>query len=406
METTDIVIIGGGVLGGAVAFYLAKLNPGRIVLLERHAVAQGNSSLAAGLLTRGRFKPALIPLVLQTYRAIEEIETNTGESLGMRQTGCLYAAVSPGHQKELRDLADISKQAGLRVEWLDRADAAELLPWLKLPRDSNLIFMPDDGYIDGYTIASKYLQVARKSGVEVREQTTVLGIHREAQRVTGVKTNKGDIEAGLVIDAAGVWAQMLANEIGVSLPMAPVRSHYWLTENHQAFSPRQPFVILPDARAYARPENNRLLFGLRETQSVAVNPRELPESMNGYAFKQDPQGWDSLLEGIPEFSKFLPMIEELEISSYIKGFSNYTPDGNFALGVFPGVEGFLAASGCSGAGIAMSGGIGRFIAELATGRSPFVDGSPHRLDRFGAIDPLSSEFLQRCAAARSGKVTG
>ena len=406
METTDIVIIGGGVLGGAVAFYLAKQNPGRIVLLERHAVAQGNSSLAAGLLTRGRFKPALIPMVLETYRAIEELETNTGENLGMHQTGCLYAAVSPAHQKELHDLADISKQAGLRVEWLDRAAAAELLPWLKLPRDSSLIFMPDDGYIDGYTIASKYLQAARKAGVEVLEQTTVLGIQRAGERVTGLKTNQADIAAGLVIDAAGVWAQMLANEIGISLPMAPVRSHYWLTEAHPAFSARQPFVILPDARAYARPENKRLLFGLRETQSVVVNPRELPESMNAYTFKQDPQGWDALLEGIPEFSKFLPLIEGVEISSYVKGFSNYSPDGNFALGAFPGVEGFLAATGCSGAGIAMSGGIGRFIAELATGRAPFVDGSPHRLDRFGAIDPLSAEFLQRCAAARSGKITG
>ena len=406
MEMADVVIIGGGVLGGAVAFYLAKQGAGRVIVLERHSVAQGNSSLAAGLLTRGRFKSHLIPMVLETYQAIDEIEANSGESLGMHQTGCLYAAVSPVHQNGIHELAAVSKQAGLKVEWLDCADAKQLVPWLSLPRDSSIIFMPDDGYIDGYTLASGYLKSARKAGVEIREQTTVLSICRDGNRVTGVKTTKGDISAALVIDAAGVWAEMLACEIGIGLPMAPVRSHYWLTANHLIFSHEQPFVILPDARAYARAETNRLLFGFREAHSVAVDPRELPERINGYVFKQDSNGWESLLEGIPEFGKYLPLIEEIEISSYIKGFSNYTPDGNFVLGAFPSVEGFLAATGCAGAGIAMSGGIGRFIADLVTGRTPFVDAAPHRIDRFGKIDPLSRGFLQQCAEARSGKITG
>ncbi|MGZ9166488.1 MAG: FAD-dependent oxidoreductase, partial [Anaerolineales bacterium] len=62
MKSTDIIVIGGGVLGGAVAFYLAKQNAGRVIVLERDEIAQGNSSLAAGLLTRGRFKPHLIPM--------------------------------------------------------------------------------------------------------------------------------------------------------------------------------------------------------------------------------------------------------------------------------------------------------------------------------------------------------
>jgi 4-methylaminobutanoate oxidase (formaldehyde-forming) len=406
MEAADVVIIGGGVLGGAVAFYLAKQDMGRVIVLERHSVAQGNSSLAAGLLTRGRFKSHLIPMVLETYKTIDEIEEMTGETLGMHQTGCLYAAVSPTHQKEIHELATVSAQAGLKVEWLDSIDATQLIPWLKLPRDASIIFMPDDGYIDGYTLTSGYLKSARKAGVEIREQTPVISICKEGRRVTGVKTADGEISTPLVIDAAGVWAGMLAREIGVGLPMAPVRSHYWLTANHPVFSPRQPFVILPDARAYARPESNRLLFGFREAQSVAVNPRELPEKMNGYVFKQDPNGWESLLEGIPELGKFLPLIEEIEIMNYVKGFSNYTPDGNFVLGAFPSVDGFLAVTGCSGAGIAMSGGIGRFVADLVAGRAPFVDSVPHRIDRFGDNDPLDPDFIQRCADARAGKITG
>jgi len=108
VDPGNVVVIGGGVLGGAVAFYLAKQNAGRVIVLERHSVAQGNSSLAAGLLTRGRFKSHLIPMVLETYQAIQEIEAMTKKSLGAHRTGCLYAAVSLAHQKEIRELVTVS----------------------------------------------------------------------------------------------------------------------------------------------------------------------------------------------------------------------------------------------------------------------------------------------------------
>jgi 4-methylaminobutanoate oxidase (formaldehyde-forming) len=406
MESADIVVIGGGVLGGAVAFYLAKQHAGRVIVLERDSVAQGNSSLAAGLLTRGRLKSHLIPMVLETYKAIDEIEAIIGESLNMHQTGCLYAAVSADHQAGIHELAETSSLAGVKVEQLDHVDAAHLIPWLKLPGNASVIFTPEDGYIDGYTLASGYIKAARTFGVEIREQTLVISMLQNGNRITGVKTAHDEISASLVIDAAGVWAGMLAREIGIGLPMAPVRSHYWITERHSLFSPNQPFVILPDARAYACPESNRLLFGFRELQSASVDPRQLPKNMTGYTFDQDPNGWDSLLEGIPNFATFFPLAEEIKISNYIKGLSNYTPDGNFVLGKFPSLDGFVAATGCAGAGIAMSGGIGRFISELATGHIPFVDSAPHQIDRFGEIDSLDPNFIQRCADARSGKITG
>jgi 4-methylaminobutanoate oxidase (formaldehyde-forming) len=199
---------------------------------------------------------------------------------------------------------------------------------------------------------------------------------------------------------------MLAREIGVGLPMAPIRSHYWMTEPRDLFSPDQPFVILPDARAYARPEINRLLFGIREKQSASIHPASLPDTMNGLTFRQDPRGWETLMEGAPKLSLFLPQIEEIKITSYIRGLSNYTPDGNFVLGAFPSLDGFMAATGCAGAGLAMSGGIGRLVSELITGQAPFVDPTPHRVERFGMINPTDSDFIQRCADARAGKVTG
>jgi 4-methylaminobutanoate oxidase (formaldehyde-forming) len=406
MKSYDVVIIGGGVLGGAIAFYLAKRGVENILLLERNSIAQGNSSLAAGLLTRGRFKPALIPMVLETYQAIREVEAVIHRSLHVHRTGCLYAAISPEHQKNLRELAAISTESGLKVEWLDTTTASHLLPWMRLPRDTSVVFMPEDGYVDGYTLTRGYITAAHTLGVHVRENTEVTEIIRRGEQIIGVKTASENIRANVVIDAAGVWAGLLAHEIGIGLPMAPIRSHYWITEPHPQFSPEQPFVILPDARAYARPESNRLLFGFRERESASVHPFDLPNSMNGFTFKKDSQGWETLMEGEPDMSLYFPLIEQIQISSYVRGLSNYTPDGNFVLGEYPGLSGFIAATGCAGAGIAMSGGIARLISDLVTGQPPYVDPTPHQIQRFGAVDPMSYEFIQSCADARAGKVTG
>jgi len=345
-------------------------------------------------------------MVLETYQAIHEVETITHRSLNVRRTGCLYAAISPEHQKNLRELAAISTDGGLKVEWLDTTIASHLLPWMRLPRDTSVVFMPEDGYVDGYALASGYIKAAQTLGVQVRENTEVTEIIRRGEQIIGVKTANEQIHSRVVVDAAGVWAGLLAHEIGIGLPMAPIRSHYWITEPHPQFLPEQPFVILPDARAYARPEANRLLFGFRERESASVHPFDLPDSMNGFTFKQDSNGWETLMEGAPDMSLYFPLIEQIQISNYVRGLSNYTPDGNFVLGEYPGVSGFIAATGCAGAGIAMSGGIARLVSDLILGQPPYVDPAPHQIQRFGVVDPDHDAFIHLCASARAGKVTG
>lgn len=90
-----------------------------------------------------RFKPDLISMVLETYQAIREVEAVTRRLLHVYCIGCLYAAVSPEHQKNLRELAAISTEGGLKVEWLDTKAASHLLPWMRLPRDTSVVFMPE-----------------------------------------------------------------------------------------------------------------------------------------------------------------------------------------------------------------------------------------------------------------------
>jgi len=404
-ETADLIIVGGGVWGLSIAYHYARLEMGRVLLLERNALASAATSRAAALLTQARAKTALMPLIAQTYADITDLEVALGESLDGRRVGSLHVTASASRQRELRELMAIAGQAGLSVEALTADEAARRAPWLNPEAIMSAAFMPEDAFIDPYRLAMAYARAARMYGATLRQGVTVQDLRRQGERVTGIVTDQGVVCAGCVVDAAGAWANRLASPLGVGLPMTPVRSQYWITAPDPLFPRDHPMVILPDASAYSRPELGGLLFGLRERQSVSVDPRELPDDLEGFALGEE-GGWSSLVEGAPALRRFLPALDRLEIACHITGLSTYVPDGLLALGPAPGIQGFLTAAGCSGAGIATAGGIGRGIAALAAGHPSPFDLTPFQIDRFGVIDPFSQEFRQRCEQARSSKVSG
>lgn len=404
-ETADLVIVGGGVWGLSIAYHYARLNIGRVLLLERNALASAATSRAAALLTQARAKTALMPLIAQTYVDIADLEMTLGESLDARRVGSLHIAASASRQRELQELLAIAGQAGLPVETLTADEAVRRAPWLNPEAIMSAVLMPEDAFIDPYRLAMAYACAARTYGATLCPGVAVQNLRRQGDRVTGIVTDQGVVDAGSVVDAAGAWANRLALPLGVGLPMTPVRSQYWITAPDLLFPRDHPMVILPDANAYSRPELGGLLFGLRERQSISVDPRDLPDDLEGFALGEE-GGWSSLVEGAPALRRFLPALDQLDIAHHIAGLSTYVPDGLLALGPAPGIQGFLTAAGCSGAGIATAGGVGRGVAALAAGQSSPFDLTPFRPDRFGEVDPLSPAFRQRCEQARSSKVSG
>ena len=184
----------------------------------------------------------------------------------------------------------------------------------------------------------------------IREGVGVTGIRSRADRVVGVETSEGFVAGQVVIDAAGAWAGVLAWQLSIGLPMAPVRSQYWITAPHPLFAGRHPIVLLPDARAYARPEIGSLLFGLREAKSVHVDPWGLPEDISGLRLSNESEGWDSLMEGIPALARYFPAIEQIGIAHHIAGLSTYTPDGNVRPGRGAWAGGVAGCHGLFGRG--------------------------------------------------------
>ena len=411
MTTTterDILIVGGGIFGAAIAFALGQRGLGeRVLLLERRQLAHAATSCAAALVTLVRDKEHFIPLVQETYRAIETLRTDFAEDVGLRQVGALHVANGAAGET-LRELAERCAEHGITSETLTPTDAVDRAPWLDDSAFDTAVFFPQEAYVEPYQLCTAYARAAFRMGVKQRLDADVRHIRVDAQRITGVELADGAfLPARIVINAAGAWGGLLCAELGLPLPMAPVRSQYWITQTDALFPRNSPIVLLPEIRAYARPEVGALLFGVRENNTAVADPRQLPTDLAGFVFDpDDADGWNNLAEGAEHLRRFFPDIDRLGIAHYITGPSNYTPDGNLVLGGINGIDGLFVATGCNGAGIAVSGGIGRLIAELVVGQATFVDPAPHRPQRRGNFDPFAPEFLRLCADARSRKTSG
>ena len=406
MGKTDLVIIGGGIFGCAIAYYYTKNNPEKqVVLLERNELNNAATSRAAALMTMVRSKRSYIPLTIETFKVAKEMEEELGETLDFKVVGMMHVAASEAKVRDLEVLMDIAREYDQEAYYINKEEAKEKAPWLDVEEALKIGFVPNEAYCDPYMLGTFFARCARNRGAKIRQGVEVVGIIHEAGTVKGVKTTEGDILAETVVDAAGVWAPLLAGMVGAGLPMAPVRSQYWITERSDLFPTNSPMVLLPDAQAYARPEGGGLLFGIREGKSLVASPKDVPKDITDFVFSAD-EGMDDLFENGERLARFFPAFYDMGIKYYVAGFSGYTPDSQLVLGAVPGIKGFLVASGCCGAGISVAGGVGLGIAEMAAGRPNPLDFSEFEISRFGRIDPFGEEWLNRCAAARSNKVSG
>lgn len=406
MQRPDLIVVGGGVYGCAVAWQAARRGA-RVTLLERGAIGAQSTSRAAALLTRACTKPGHSALVTETLRAIERLGEELGAPLDMHQVGSLHLAASEPTEVALEKLRWEAAYLGEPFEFLDASELETRVPWLDVSQITQAAYMRRDAYLDPYLLATAFAKGAQAHGADLRLGTGVTALRRSGERVTGVETGDGPLDADHVALCAGPWSALLAAEAGWHLPMAPVRSHYWITETDPSLFPAdQPFVVLPDAHAYARTEVGGLLFGLRDRASLSRDPRDLPEDLSDLTFTEDPEGWEVLSEQGPAFARFFPGLESAGLAHYVAGPSTYTPDGHHIIGELPGAPGALVASGCCGAGIASSGGVGLALAELALEGATSVDLSRFGPDRFGQIDAFDPTWQRRCAASRSAKTSG
>lgn len=407
IDTVDAIVIGAGTIGSSTAWHLAKRGLKKVVLIDRNTIGSGNTSKAASLMTLVRTKEELIPLIQETYRNIEEIESITGEKTCKNTVGTLHIASSEESVTNLENIVAIANKHQIKNKEISLEEVRLKVPWLDTSTIKKTSFMEDDAYLDAYMLANIFAKAAKLEGATIMQNTEVVELLSENNEIIGVLTSKGIIKSPVVIDAAGAWSNLLSLQLNIPIPMAPVRSIYWITENKGTLFPKNhPMVVMPDAMAYSRPENGSLLFGLREENSPHFHPNELNPKPNADFLGPKDDAWDILEYYGKEFINYFPKFEETGMKNCITGISTYTPDGYYTVGPFPNFKGFYAATGCAGCGVAGSGGIGRLVAEMVMEIPLFAEAAVFSIDRFTDFDPLSEQFRQLCSDSRSKKKDG
>src|SRR6187397_725034 len=204
------VVIGGGVGGCAVAYWLARLGWDDVVLCERAELTSGSTFHSAGLVGQLRSSLSLTRMMMESVELYRTLEDEVGLETGWREVGSLRLASSEERMEEIRRQAGWAKTFGLPLELISPAEAQALFPPMSTEGVLGAAFLPTDGYIDPSQLTFALAEGARRRGAEIATGTRVTGVAVQRGRVTGVETDRGTIETEIVVNAGG----MFAGEIG------------------------------------------------------------------------------------------------------------------------------------------------------------------------------------------------
>lgn len=352
-SASSIIIVGGGVIGASIAYYLAKLGQS-VTLLERGRLGTEASAAAAGMLGAQSEMEDTGPLfrLARQSRAMfpqlsEELKSLTGIDIGLVREGLLNVALSDVQEEELRAREQLQRAAGERAEWLSAAAATALEPALS-SATRGALYLPEDGQVEAPQLAAAFAQAARALGAKLQEFAQVQGLLTKRDRVIGVMTSEGPLHSDCVVVAAGTWSGQLLAGIGIDLPVYPVKGECFsvLTEKHELhktlFTPG--CYIVPKA-------GGRLLVGA----TVVPNSYDRKVSLAGVA---------DLME---RAKQLMPAIGAAEWEKAWSGLRPQTADGLPYIGKVPAYEGLFTACGHYRNGILLSPITGMVMAQLLSG---------------------------------------
>lgn len=369
METADVVIVGGGVVGCSIAFHLAERQAGRVIVVERGQVGAGTSARGSGGV-RLQFSTAVnIQLSLQAVPFFEQFAERFGVDPEYQQRGYLFLA----HDEELlgvfRCNVALQHEHGVPSRVVSPDEIRAIVPYVNVEDVLGGTYCAKDGRANPRKVLHVFLDEARARGVEVREWTTVTGLRRSGDRVAGVQTAYGQIESPVVVNAAGPWAAALSALAGVDEPIRPLRRQQFLTEPTEVVPKPTPFVIDGDRSFSFHTLGDQIRVGMAS-----------PGETSGWNDQPDP-------DLIPTIRRRLahraPVLGELAIVGGYAGLYEMSPDAHPIIGWAPGAPGLLLCNGFSGHGFMHSPISGRLVAELILdGAAQTVDITPLRPSRF------------------------
>ncbi len=366
----EVTIVGGGAVGAAVAYFLAREGRSDIQLVERGGLCEATSSQAAGFVGQARPTVDRARLTMAAAEVYRNFERTTGYSTDYRECGAVRLALSDASARELRQIAETAEVTGLPVEFLTDARLHQIYPVLERTESVRAaLWSPTDGYLQPNSLVSAYVNAAKDLGVTVVTQAAVTGIGVRGGVVESVSTQDGTYRTERVIVAAGPWSVALARLAGLDLPIVPVLHEYFVTEPVPGWHADLPCLRVPEVQVYARGESGRVLCGGFENAGTSIDPREVSVASRLSARPE----WDVLAGFAESLSAFAPSVAAAGVATTFQGWPAFSPDGRFIVGPVSAIRGLVLAAACNAHGVSGSAGLAMHLVESLGGDpSPYV----------------------------------
>jgi glycine/D-amino acid oxidase-like deaminating enzyme len=360
-DRARVVIVGGGVIGTSVAYHLTKLGLTDVVLIEQGQLSSGTTWHAAGLVGQLRASESATRLVQYSTLLYAELEDETGLSAGYKQCGGVTVARTEDRMTQLRRTAANAAAFNMECELLRPEEALEHYPVMRVDDLVGAIWLPADGKANPTDLTFALAKGARMRGTIIVERTRVTGILTVDGRITGVRTDKGDIEAEIVVNCAGQWAKQVGAMAGVNVPLHSAEHFYVVTETIDGVHPDLPILRDPDGYTYFKEEVGGLVIGGFEPEAKPwVSPDDIPYPFEFQLLDED---WDHFEILMNNALLRIPALDVTGIKKFYNGPESFTPDNQFILGEAPELDNFFVGAGFNSVGIATAGGAGRALAE-------------------------------------------
>jgi sarcosine dehydrogenase len=390
-DRARIVIIGGGILGCSIAYWLTKMGETDVVLLEQHQLTDGATWHAAGLVGQLRSSRNTTRMLEQSVEMYRGLEAETGQAVDWHETGSLRLACSPDRVLELKRLATMAKSFGLPMDIISPERAQELFPLMSTTDVLAAAFLPTDGYIDPASVTMAIARGARMRGARVCEHTKVTSITVHGRHCSTVQYDTADgagsIECDMVVNAAGMWGMEVGRMAGVRIPATAVEHQYMLSGPIEGYTPvelgKMPTMRDPDHLVYYKPDGPGLLVGGYEPDTIAFGTGQgddggIPSPFQRQLFEPNYDRFARLAE---LGAKRTPCIEQAGIRTLLNGPIPYSADADFVMGRVPELDNYFVATGFL-YGIAAGGGAGKMMAEWMLEGRPSLDLWPLDVRRF------------------------
>jgi dimethylglycine dehydrogenase len=370
---TQVVVIGGGVVGCSVLYHLTKLGWKDVVLVERSELTSGSSWHAAGGFHTLNGDPNVSQLQSYTVDLYKELEEISGQSCSLHLTGGVMLADTPERMDFLRLAQAKGRYLGMDLELISVSEAKTMFPILDEKYFIGALWDPIEGHLDPSGTTHAYAKAARINGAEIYRHTKVEEMVQTPEGTWDVITDKGTIRAEHVVNAGGLWARECGRMVGIELPVLAMEHMYLLTDEmpdvvaHNEATGKELIGVLDfGGEIYTRQEGKGMLLGTYEQNCRPWSPKETPWDFGHELLAPDLDRISPELEvGFEHF----PALQNAGIKQIINGPFTFAPDGNPLVGPVRGLKNYWVACGVM-AGFSQGGGVGLTLANW------MIDGDP------------------------------